>query len=253
MQKKPMNRELVEVVVDSSHNIVDDFDDDEGPNCRICLEVDELNQLCSPCACHGSIKYAHLQCLKRWCVEKKSLVCEICGQEYRSPELVRAVNESLTQAVDDDEARIAHAIAEFDHLDRLPSGVVVAQFRRLLMFSMVFMFTVVVFHVLTVLLVSSKQSQQGSHGMHKDLNMTFAGTFSAETTPLNHTYGNHSSRMWGMDRMRTDHHSDMQQRERESSSAMFSRFVRGLMFFYVIRMIMHWNQANQDRLMQMHR
>lgn len=39
--------------------------------CRICLqndssEVNDENQLISPCSCSGSVKYVHLACLKFW-------------------------------------------------------------------------------------------------------------------------------------------------------------------------------------------
>ncbi|KAG6581297.1 putative E3 ubiquitin ligase SUD1, partial [Cucurbita argyrosperma subsp. sororia] len=52
--------------------------------CRICHE-DELEtalQLEAPCSCSGTIKFAHRDCIQRWCTEKGSTVCEICLQNY---------------------------------------------------------------------------------------------------------------------------------------------------------------------------
>uniref|UniRef100_A0A452YX53 RING-CH-type domain-containing protein n=1 Tax=Aegilops tauschii subsp. strangulata TaxID=200361 RepID=A0A452YX53_AEGTS len=50
--------------------------------CRICHE--EEDESCaameSPCACSGSLKYAHRGCVQRWCDEKGSTLCEICLQ-----------------------------------------------------------------------------------------------------------------------------------------------------------------------------
>lgn len=51
--------------------------------CRICQEEDHLNNLESPCACSGSLKYAHRKCVQRWCNEKGDITCEICHQLYQ--------------------------------------------------------------------------------------------------------------------------------------------------------------------------
>ncbi|XP_075524358.1 uncharacterized protein LOC142556758 [Primulina tabacum] len=51
--------------------------------CRICQEEDHLNNLESPCACRGSLKYAHRKCVQHWCNEKGDIICEICHQPYQ--------------------------------------------------------------------------------------------------------------------------------------------------------------------------
>lgn len=51
--------------------------------CRICQEEEDITNLERPCACTGSIKYAHRKCVQRWCNEKGDTVCEICQQSYR--------------------------------------------------------------------------------------------------------------------------------------------------------------------------
>ncbi|CAA2984013.1 involved in mRNA turnover and stability [Olea europaea subsp. europaea] len=51
--------------------------------CRICQEDDSLNNLESPCACSGSLKYAHRKCVQHWCNEKGDITCEICHQPYQ--------------------------------------------------------------------------------------------------------------------------------------------------------------------------
>ncbi|GLC44242.1 hypothetical protein PLESTM_001572100 [Pleodorina starrii] len=51
--------------------------------CRICLEEDSLSNLEQPCACAGTQKYAHHECIQRWVNEKGHLRCEICDQQYR--------------------------------------------------------------------------------------------------------------------------------------------------------------------------
>lgn len=50
--------------------------------CRICQEEDEEKNMESPCACSGSLKFAHRKCVQRWCNEKGSIICEICHQPY---------------------------------------------------------------------------------------------------------------------------------------------------------------------------
>lgn len=51
--------------------------------CRICQEEDSINNLETPCACSGSLKYAHRKCVQHWCNEKGDITCEICHQQYQ--------------------------------------------------------------------------------------------------------------------------------------------------------------------------
>ncbi|CAN1137887.1 Probable E3 ubiquitin ligase SUD1 [Linum perenne] len=51
--------------------------------CRICQEEDSLVNLETPCACSGSLKYAHRKCVQRWCNEKGDVICEICCKPYQ--------------------------------------------------------------------------------------------------------------------------------------------------------------------------
>ncbi|XP_048561333.1 uncharacterized protein LOC125542364 isoform X1 [Triticum urartu] len=51
--------------------------------CRICQEEDWDTGMEAPCACRGSLKYAHRKCIQRWCNEKGDTVCEICLQQFR--------------------------------------------------------------------------------------------------------------------------------------------------------------------------
>uniref|UniRef100_A0A2P2L6H6 Membrane associated ring finger 1 8 n=1 Tax=Rhizophora mucronata TaxID=61149 RepID=A0A2P2L6H6_RHIMU len=48
--------------------------------CRICQEEDSIKNLETPCACSGSLKFAHRKCVQRWCNEKGDITCEICHQ-----------------------------------------------------------------------------------------------------------------------------------------------------------------------------
>ncbi|CAA0824895.1 RING/FYVE/PHD zinc finger superfamily protein [Striga hermonthica] len=74
------------------------FIEDLRPNyetssiCRICHEEEEFEScksLETPCACSGSLKFAHRDCVQRWCYEKGDTICEICLQKfepgYKSP------------------------------------------------------------------------------------------------------------------------------------------------------------------------
>eukprot|EP00850_Spirogloea_muscicola_P008141 SM000042S15408 [mRNA] locus=s42:758304:760600:- [translate_table: standard] len=51
--------------------------------CRICQEEDQTGNLETPCACRGSLQYAHRKCVQRWCSEKGNLTCEICHKPYQ--------------------------------------------------------------------------------------------------------------------------------------------------------------------------
>ncbi|XP_023001348.1 uncharacterized protein LOC111495506 [Cucurbita maxima] len=55
----------------------------QSVECRICQEEDSIKNLEIPCACSGSLKYAHRKCVQRWCNEKGDINCEICHQNYQ--------------------------------------------------------------------------------------------------------------------------------------------------------------------------
>ncbi|CAD8151914.1 unnamed protein product [Paramecium pentaurelia] len=72
---------------------------DSNEQCRICLgNTQSSNPLLNPCKCSGSLKYIHLECMKRWLKEFTSasrsseksetylwnqLKCEICKESYK--------------------------------------------------------------------------------------------------------------------------------------------------------------------------
>lgn len=51
--------------------------------CRICHDEDEPSNMEAPCACCGSLKYAHRRCVQMWCNQKGDTVCEICLQPFK--------------------------------------------------------------------------------------------------------------------------------------------------------------------------
>ncbi|XP_076905485.1 uncharacterized protein LOC143561239 isoform X2 [Bidens hawaiensis] len=52
--------------------------------CRICheAEFESSKSLEAPCSCSGTVKFAHRDCVQRWCDEKGNTVCEICLQNF---------------------------------------------------------------------------------------------------------------------------------------------------------------------------
>ncbi|KAK8556410.1 hypothetical protein V6N12_002812 [Hibiscus sabdariffa] len=50
--------------------------------CRICQEEDDLPSLEAPCACSGTLKFAHRKCIQRWCNKKGDITCEICKKDF---------------------------------------------------------------------------------------------------------------------------------------------------------------------------
>ncbi|KAJ3679668.1 hypothetical protein LUZ60_017679 [Juncus effusus] len=75
---------------DVANQVVKDLEsgDESDPlisavECRICQEEDLVKNLETPCACNGSLKYAHRACVQRWCNEKGDITCEICHQPYK--------------------------------------------------------------------------------------------------------------------------------------------------------------------------
>ncbi|KAL3922364.1 MAG: hypothetical protein SGPRY_004587, partial [Prymnesium sp.] len=66
----------------------DSWPNEEEGDCRICLDRSPLSHLIAPCACTGSMQYAHRECLDRWCEEKGSACCEVCGGAYSDAHIV---------------------------------------------------------------------------------------------------------------------------------------------------------------------
>eukprot|EP00270_Netrium_digitus_P019196 TRINITY_DN7529_c0_g1_i1.p1 TRINITY_DN7529_c0_g1~~TRINITY_DN7529_c0_g1_i1.p1 ORF type:complete len:375 (+),score=85.07 TRINITY_DN7529_c0_g1_i1:253-1377(+) len=71
--------------------------------CRICQEEDDVSNLEQPCACSGTLEFAHRSCVQKWCNEKRNTVCEICHQPYKSgytaPRPRSEGGESLQQTI----------------------------------------------------------------------------------------------------------------------------------------------------------
>uniref|UniRef100_A0A7I4FVD2 RING-type E3 ubiquitin transferase n=1 Tax=Physcomitrium patens TaxID=3218 RepID=A0A7I4FVD2_PHYPA len=67
-----------------SHQQLPDGDpDDEEDVCRICRTPgDEESSLYHPCACSGSIKYVHQECLLRWLNHSNARQCEVCKHMF---------------------------------------------------------------------------------------------------------------------------------------------------------------------------
>ncbi|WCJ41243.1 RING/FYVE/PHD zinc finger superfamily protein [Euphorbia peplus] len=54
----------------------------EMVECRICQEEDDVFSMEAPCACNGTLKFAHRKCIQRWCNKKGDVTCEICNQVF---------------------------------------------------------------------------------------------------------------------------------------------------------------------------
>ncbi|KAI3827981.1 hypothetical protein L1987_02070 [Smallanthus sonchifolius] len=67
----------------SSSNRYDDDDDEEEDVCRICRNPgDAENHLRYPCACSGSIKFVHQDCLLQWLNHSNARQCEVCKHPF---------------------------------------------------------------------------------------------------------------------------------------------------------------------------
>lgn len=91
--------EFVEVeAIDQKGYVDHTLPEDDQPKCRFCwMDVqDEKNPLFGACACQGSVRFIHFECLKNWLDVKKSqkilsnfssfywkaFECEICKRAY---------------------------------------------------------------------------------------------------------------------------------------------------------------------------
>ncbi|XP_057776669.1 uncharacterized protein LOC130995415 [Salvia miltiorrhiza] len=93
--------------------------DDDYRCCRICHEHD-FQILESPCHCSGTLKFAHRDCIQRWCDEKGNTTCEICLQKFKpgytapAKKLHTAATISLFVAINEPEMESTEEILESD-------------------------------------------------------------------------------------------------------------------------------------------
>ncbi|KAL4353767.1 hypothetical protein GQ457_06G030300 [Hibiscus cannabinus] len=68
---------------------------------RICheQEFESFKSLEAPCACSGTVKFAHRDCIQRWCNQKGNTTCEICLQEYE-PGYTVALHSNKSQLIE---------------------------------------------------------------------------------------------------------------------------------------------------------
>ena len=83
--------------MDLSENKIIEYDNNEIKECRICFltEIEEPNKLfINPCACSGTSKWVHLECLNRWRSEgtnpNSNTICSECKTPYN---IIIAKNE----------------------------------------------------------------------------------------------------------------------------------------------------------------
>ncbi|MFQ6633505.1 hypothetical protein Gotur_010639 [Gossypium turneri] len=82
---------------------VDNFSSNSSISlCRICHEeeLESFKSLEVPCACSGTVKFAHRDCIQRWCNEKGNTTCEVCLQEYE-PGYTVTVPSKKAQLIED--------------------------------------------------------------------------------------------------------------------------------------------------------
>ncbi|KAK7284587.1 hypothetical protein RJT34_19336 [Clitoria ternatea] len=79
------------------------------PRCRICHdeEFESSENMEAPCACSGTAKFAHRDCIQRWCNEKGNTICEICLQQYEpgysAPQNKSKINDEATSIREEEE------------------------------------------------------------------------------------------------------------------------------------------------------
>lgn len=97
---KPFSHLEDQLETSSEHTVdVSESASASGPVCRICFEPSEENHnvLLSPCICSGSLRYIHVECLRRWLEGQlqvkqfehgggsyliRAIKCEICKSVY---------------------------------------------------------------------------------------------------------------------------------------------------------------------------
>ncbi|KAH9331546.1 hypothetical protein KI387_003654, partial [Taxus chinensis] len=67
----------------TNNNLMDETGEEDEDACRICrTNGDSENPLYYPCACSGSIKYVHQDCLLQWLNHSNARQCEVCKHPF---------------------------------------------------------------------------------------------------------------------------------------------------------------------------
>eukprot|EP00775_Hariotina_reticulata_P006664 gene6664-6888_t len=78
-----------------------------APSLETSTPADNQDDLVQPCSCNGTVKHAHLECLKSWVQERQQLECELCGKPYKSN-----VKQHLTPLLDSSSRRLRYSRLE---------------------------------------------------------------------------------------------------------------------------------------------
>ncbi|KAK1277480.1 hypothetical protein QJS04_geneDACA007109 [Acorus gramineus] len=150
--------------------------------CRICHEEEiefgggegkeeNSTSMESPCACSGSLKFAHRDCIQRWCDEKGNTICEICLQnfepgytipkKFQLGDVAVTIRDSLAVPRENYEPQrpdSTPATAEHE-LDRRPECTIASDGTASCCRSMAFTFTLLLLarHLISVLAISADQ------------------------------------------------------------------------------------------------
>eukprot|EP00434_Breviolum_minutum_P009721 symbB.v1.2.008557.t3/scaffold511.1/size325556/4 len=91
--------------------------------CRICLARE--GELLAPCPCRGSLRFAHLECLKKEFLARREwtqLTCSICKNEYVAPAVLDLARLALEWAEADWGSKTVGTLVAADHLGRVLSA-----------------------------------------------------------------------------------------------------------------------------------
>uniref|UniRef100_A0ACD5U3U6 Uncharacterized protein n=1 Tax=Avena sativa TaxID=4498 RepID=A0ACD5U3U6_AVESA len=131
--------------------------------CRICHEEEEERcaAMESPCACSGSLKYAHRGCVQRWCDEKGSTLCEICLQSfepgYTIPPKKAPVVEVLVTVRDDEEEEDERQGMQYAVSDRAMDGPDRANCSWCQSLTITFTIILLVWHLIAVVTIEAAE------------------------------------------------------------------------------------------------
>ncbi|XP_011625609.1 probable E3 ubiquitin ligase SUD1 isoform X2 [Amborella trichopoda] len=82
-ERMPESFRAMEASNDSNRRHNEEEEDEEDDVCRICRNPgDAENPLRYPCACSGSIKFVHQECLLQWLDHSNARQCEVCKHAF---------------------------------------------------------------------------------------------------------------------------------------------------------------------------
>jgi hypothetical protein len=103
---------------------LENFSKNEEECCRICLDDDIRDNLIAPCACSGSSKWVHRECLDRWRTMNEDRAFARCTECLTDYTLISVCEDTAEVRARREKSYYLHVFRDFGLMFLLSQGVI---------------------------------------------------------------------------------------------------------------------------------